>query len=341
MALERKRINLALQGGGAHGAFTWGVLDRLLEDGRLEIEGISGTSAGAMNAAVVAYGLATGGRDGARERLRTFWTQIGEAARFSPLKPSPVDRWLGIGNMDFSPAWMVFDSLSRMASPYDLNPFNFNPLERVLTEVVDFGRLATACAEERVRLFLCATNVKTSRIKVFKGEEIGPEAVLASACLPFLYQAVEIDGEHYWDGGYMGNPPIYPLIYHTDCSDVLLVKINPINIDELPTSAPEIFDRINEISFNSSLMRELRAIAFVRRLVDEHRLDPNRYKRLNLHAVEAERELAPLRVSSKLNAEPAFLDWLFALGRRRAEAWLDAHVDKVGRESSLDLDTFL
>ena len=255
-----KRINLALQGGGAHGAFTWGVLDRLFEDGRLAVDGISGTSAGAMNAAVVAYGLARDGNEGARAALREFWTRVAAAARFSPIKPSPLDRWLSLGNMDFSPAWLAFDALSRVMSPYELNPLNYNPLERVLTSVVDFAWLADQCAHERVRLFLCATNVKTSKIKVFMGEEISAAAVLASACLPFLYQAVEIEGEAYWDGGYMGNPPIFPLIYHTDCADVLLVQINPVNIDEVPKRATEIFDRVNEVSFNSSLMRELRTI---------------------------------------------------------------------------------
>jgi NTE family protein len=192
-----------------------------------------------------------------------------------------------------------------------------------------------------VRLFLCATNVRTCKIKVFRGHEIGADAVLASACLPFLFHAVEIDGEAYWDGGYMGNPPIYPLIYHTECADVLLVQINPVDIDEVPKRAPEIMDRVNEVSFNSSLMRELRAIAFVTKLIDEGRLEMGRYKRLNMHAIEAERELAPLTVSSKLNADRHFLDWLFRLGRRRAAAWLDAHLDKVGREDSLDLERFL
>ncbi len=339
---ETRTINLALQGGGAHGAFTWGVLDRLFEEEWLAVEGISGASAGAMNAAVVAYGLARDGRAGARAALREFWTEIAAAsARLSPIKPSPLDRWLSVGNMDYSPSWVFFDNLSRVLSPYELNPLNFNPLEQVLCDVVDFGWLAEQCESERVKLFLCATNVKTSKIHVFMGREISAKAVLASACLPFLYQTVEIDGQFYWDGGYMGNPPIFPLIYHTACADVLLVQINPINIDEVPKRATDIHDRINEISFNSSLMRELRTIAFVTRLIDEGRLDIDHYKRLNLHAVEAEAELAQLTVSSKLNADMRFLTWLFELGRRRGEAWLEAHGDKVGRESSLDLQAFL
>jgi len=270
-------INLALQGGGSHGAFTWGVLDRLLEDGRLEVEGISGTSAGAMNAAVLAYGLARGGRDGAREMLATFWHRIADAARLSPLQPSPLDRLLSVGNMDLSPSWFLFDNLSRLFSPYELNPLNINPLADVLRDVIDFEWLAEQCAGEVVRLFLCATNVKTCKIKVFQGREISAEAVLASACLPFIFHAVEIDGEAYWDGGYMGNPPIFPLIYHTTGSDVLIVQINPINIAEVPKRAPEIMDRINEVSFNSSLMREFRTIAFVTRLIDDGRLELGHY----------------------------------------------------------------
>ncbi|MEO1090244.1 MAG: patatin-like phospholipase family protein [Pseudomonadota bacterium] len=336
-----KLINLALQGGGSHGAFTWGVLDRLFEHGGLEIEGISGTSAGAMNAAVVAYGLARGGQEGARETLRIFWTKIGEAAKLSPIQPSPIDRWFSVGNMDYSPSWYVFDNLSRVFSPYQLNPLNINPLEDVLQDVIDFDWLAQQCCDKVVKLFLCASNVKTGKIKVFKDSEISAKAVLASACLPYVFQTVEVDGEFYWDGGFMGNPPIFPLIYGAESQDVLIVQINPINTDEVPTSAQDIFDRINTLSFNSSLMREMRAIAFVTRLLDEGHLDRQHYKRLNVHNVEAEREFTELGTSSKLNADPKFLDWLFQLGRERADRWLDRHYGKVGVTSSTDLQAFL
>ncbi len=336
-----KRINLGLQGGGAHGAFTWGVLDRLLEDGRLEIDGICGASAGAMNATVVAYGLARGGAQGARDALREFWTKTSEAARLSPIQPSLIDRWFSVGNMDFSPSWLFFDNLTRVLSPYQYNPWNINPLRQVLESVIDFDWLADQCDHDKIKLFLCATNVKTGKIKVFKGSEISPNAVLASACLPFMFHTVEISGEFYWDGGYMGNPPIFPLIYNTDTSDVLIVQINPVNIQSVPTSAQEIFDRINEISFNSSLMREMRAIAFVTKLIDKGDLELNSYKRLNLHMVEAEKELAALNVSSKLNADRRFLEWLFELGRKQGEAWIDAHIEKVGVESSFDIGAFL
>ncbi len=332
-----RRLNLGLQGGGAHGAFTWGVLDRLLEVEELEIVATSGTSAGAMNAAVMAYGLAIGGRDGARASLAEFWRRIGEAARFSPIQPSPLDRWLGLGNMDLSPGWLAYDNLSRMFSPYELNPWNFNPLRDVLEDVVDFAALATHCGARRVTLYLTATNVQTGRIKVFEGEEIGIDAVMASACLPFLFQAVEVDGQHYWDGGYSGNPPIFPLIYGTDCADVLIIQINPINIAAVPTTAPAIIDRINTLSFNSSLMREMRAIDFVSRLIDEGVLDRERYRRLNIHTIDAEAALAQLGVSSKLNADPAFLTSLFELGRDRCSAFLDAHLDKLGVASSTDI----
>lgn len=336
-----KRINLGLQGGGAHGAFTWGVLDRIFEHGGVEIDGICGTSAGAMNAAVVAYGLAKDGNDGARAALRDFWTKTAEAAKLSPIRPSLIDKFFSVGNMDLSPSWIFFDNLSRVMSPYQLNPLNYNPLRQVLESVVDFEFLAEHCKTNHVKLFLCATNVKTGKIKVFRDGEISAKAVLASACLPYIYQTVEVDGEFYWDGGFMGNPPIFPLIYNTDTSDVLIVQINPVNVPDVPTSAQEIFDRINELSFNSSLMREMRAIAFVTKLIENGDLDLKHYKKLNLHMIGAEDKMAELNVSSKLNADWAFLQWLFELGRERASRWLDEDFDKVGKESSTDIGVFL
>ncbi|MFO1358021.1 patatin-like phospholipase family protein [Plasticicumulans sp.] len=330
------RINIALQGGGAHGAFTWGVLDRLLEDGRLLIDGISGTSAGAMNAAVLAYGLARGGPPAARAALDEFWRRTSAAAAFSPMQPSWFDRWIGNGGMEWSPAYFVFDTLTRFFSPYQLNPMNTNPLRDVLNAVVDFDVLRRT---QDVKLFLCATNVRRGRIRVFETHEIGPEAVLASACLPFLFQAVEIDGEHYWDGGYMGNPPIYPLIYGTDSRDVLIIRINPIEIVEVPRTAREIMDRVNTLSFNSSLMREMRAIGFVTRLIDEGALDPAQYKRLRIHSIDAEERMAQLGVSSKLNADWRWLCELRELGRQKAQQWLARHFGDVGVRSSTDVAT--
>jgi len=329
-----KPICIGLQGGGAHGAFSWGVLDRLLEDGRLEIAGISGTSAGAMNAAVLADGLLTDGAVGGRRSLADFWRRVSDAGRHGPLQQTPLDRALGKGDLDHSPAWLFYDLLSRVVSPYQTNPLNINPLRDIVANLVDFDRIS---GDDAIKLFLCATNVKSGRIKVFCGEELSLDTVMASACLPHLFKAVEIDGEFYWDGGYMGNPPIYPLIYHTDCADVLLIQINPINIEHVPMNAREIYDRVNTLSFNSSLMREMRAIQFVTDLIDQDRLDPAKYKRMNIHIVDAEDELRELGVSSKINADWKFIDRLFELGRSRADIWLDRHFDQIGVESSIDI----
>lgn len=333
-APARKKINLALQGGGAHGAFAWGVLDRLLEADCFEIEGIVGTSAGGMNAAVTAYGLASGGAEGARAALRRFWTQISEAGRFSPLQPSVFDRLFRPGGMDFSPSYLMFDALSKMLSPYQINPLNLNPLRDVLVKTVDCEAIRNLDA---VKLFICATNVLSGKIRVFRNKEISTEAILASACLPFLFRAVEIDDEFYWDGGYMGNPPIYPLIYHCDCNDVLIVQINPIAIPELPTTAQAIMDRVNTLSFNSSLMREMRAINFVTKLIDNGFDDGGRLQRMLIHTIDAEVHFGRLGVSSKLNADWDFLTSLFDLGRGQADRFLADHFDKIGRASSTNI----
>ena len=334
MAETKKRVNLALQGGGAHGAFTWGVLDRLLEDGRLDIAAICGTSAGAMNGAALAYGMARGGPAEARRILGLFWRQVSERAAWSMLQPTLLDRLLSVGDMDLSPGWLLYDTLSRTVSPYLANPANYNPLAEVLDEIIDFAWLRE---HHTVGLFVCATNVKSGKIKVFPCPEVSAKAVLASACLPFLFQAVEIEGEYYWDGGFMGNPPIFPLIYETDCEDVLIVQINPIAVDEVPMTAQAIIDRMNELSFNSSLMREMRAVAFVQKLLDENRVPRGRYKDLKIHTIDAEAEMRQLGYSSKLNADSRFLDWLFELGRARASAFLDASYAKIGVESSTDI----
>ena len=323
-----------MQGGGTHGAFTWGVLDRLLEDGRLEFDGICGTSAGAMNAVVLAAGFAAGGAAGARAALDRFWREISAAAAWTPLHPTPLDRALSPGNMDFSPAWLLYDGLSRMISPYVANPAGLNPLRPVLESVVDFDRLRRASP---IRLFVCATNVRTGRPRIFAGPEIGADAVLASACLPLLFQAVEIDGEAYWDGGYLGNPPIFPLIDGTTTEDVLIVQINPITIAHVPRTANEILDRMNELSFNSSLMLETRSIHLVQELTAAGHLPPSRYKDLRIHTIDAEAEMGPLGYSSKLNADLDFLLWLFELGRNRASRFLTAHFAQIGVESSTDI----
>lgn len=329
-----KKINLALQGGGSHGAFSWGVLDRLLEDDRIEIEAVTGASAGAMNAVVLADGLAGCCKIEARATLRAFWEGVAEAAQSSPMRRTAVDVWRGVWNLDSSPAYLWFDLLSRVASPYDVNPFRLNPLRDLVNELVDFERVR-ACSTMKV--FISATNVETGHARVFERDELTCDHVMASACLPFLYQAVEIDGRAYWDGGYMGNPPLWPLFDHCESDDVAIVQINPISRPGVPKTAREILNRLNEITFNASLLRELRAIDFVGRLLAEGRLEGTGYRNVNVHLIGDELSLAALGASSKLNTERAFLDLLFNKGRNAAEIWLATHFDSIGARSTVDL----
>src|SRR5580692_4519052 len=312
-ATQQKTINLALQGGGAHAAFAWGVLDRLLEDERINIEGISATSAGGMNGACVAYGMAIGGRQAARTTLSDFWGRVADAACWSPLQPSWYDRLARNWGLEWSPSFPAFDMIGRLLSPYEFNPLNLNPLRDALAESVDFDELKKPTSP--VRLFLAATNVRTGKVKIFQGTEICAEAVLASACLPFLFQAVEIDGEHYWDGGYAGNPPIFPLIYNCSSSDVLIVQLSPMRREELPHSSMEILNRLNEISFNSSLLREMRAIRFVTRLIDDGIVLDGSLRRMRIHAITADHVIAKLSIASKLDADWEFLTSLRDSGR--------------------------
>ena len=330
-------IDLALQGGGSHGAFTWGVLDRLLDDTTLPIAGISGTSAGALNAAVLATGWASGGRSGAQAALRAFWLDVaGQSTALGGCFGAPA----GIAgfNLDMNPFYAWTQQFTRWFSPYQFNPLGSNPLRQVLQrhvqpQVLRHGPLA---------LFITATSVQTGQPRVFDRQDLSIDALLASACLPQLFRAVEIDGQPYWDGGYSGNPALWPLIYNTEALDVLLVKINPLLRPGTPDTAEEIADRINEITFNAGLVGEMRAIAFVQKLVDEGRVEPGEYKNLRLHMVADEEGLAPLTASSKLNTERAFLEALHALGRAAAERWLHAHRASVGVRSTLDLrQTFL
>src|SRR5712692_1675626 len=312
---ETKTINLALQGGGAHGAFTWGVLDRLLEDERIAIEGLSATSAGAMNATVFTYGYAMGGRDGAKKALAGFWRRVSHAASQGPLQPSWLDKMMGNHSLQFSPAFMMADLMTRLFSPYELNPLNRNPLKDVLEASVDFEALRQSDCP--IKLYLSATNVRSGKVKVFERHEICADRVLASGCLPFMFQAVEIEGEHYWDGGYMGNPAIFPLIYGCDSRDVVIVHINPLERARLPTTASEIINRINEISFNSSLMREMRAIAFVTKLIDDRKILDNSMKRMLIHGIEAANVMIELGALNKLNADWDNLTYLMTVGRER------------------------
>lgn len=333
----QRLVDLALQGGGAHGAYTWGVLDRLLEEPDLRIEGISGTSAGAMNAAVLASGYANGGgAKGAKTALETFWRRIAWAAQFSPFRRTPLDIALGRWSLDNSPTYIAYDLTSRLFSPYDLNPQGSNPLRDILAESVDFARLPSS----PIRLFVTATNVRTGRGRVFRNADLSPDVLLASACLPTLFQAVTIGNEAYWDGGYSGNPTITPLVRECACSDTLLVQVNPVERPGTPREAREISDRLNEVSFNSPLLKELRMIAVLRQVSDPGHCEGARWAAMRIHRISSPL-MAELGASSKLNGEWDFLSLLHAEGRRCATAFLEAHGADIGCRSTLDLDAFL
>jgi NTE family protein len=329
-------IDLALQGGGAHGAFTWGVLDRLLEEPWLQIDGISGTSAGAMNAAVMADGHAAGGPEGARSALEGFWRSVSRAALLSPFRRTPLDVLLGRWTLDFSPMFVAMDIASRLFSPYDLTPGGANPLAEILAERIDFARLARA----PIKLFVTATNVRTGRGRVFRNAEIRPEVLLASACLPTLFQAVELEGEPYWDGGYSGNPTLTPLVRECRSSDTILVPINPVERPGTPRSARDILNRLNEISFNAATLKELRMIALLRQVAPAGDGEGAAWAGMRIHRVRND-GMAELGYSSKLNAEWDFLSMLRDRGRESAEAFLAAHGEDLGRRSSVDLDVLL
>jgi NTE family protein len=329
-----KTVNLALQGGGAHGAFTWGVLDKLLEEDRLWVEAISGTSAGAMNACALAQGFHEGGAPAARARLAGLWKAISDSARMSPVQRPPHARLTGSWSLAGSPLYVFFDLVNRLTSPYERNPFNYNPLREVVGKAIDFEKVR-ACRE--VELFVSATNVRTGRGRVFHREEMSLDALMASACLPTLHQAVEIEGEAYWDGGYMGNPALFPFFDGSPSDDIVIVQLNPIVREELPRTAQEILNRVNEITFNSALLHELRAIDFVKRLLEEGHLDPARYRRMHLHVIASRKRMRPLDASSKLNVEWPFLQWLFEVGRDTARKWLEENFDMIGVHSTVDV----
>jgi NTE family protein len=329
-------IDLALQGGGSHGAFTWGVLDRLLEEEWLTIDGISGTSAGAMNAAVLVAGHAIGGAAGARAALERFWRSVSCAAVASPFQRSPLDVLLGRWTLDYSPVFVALDLASRLFSPYDLNPGGTNPLDTILAAQVDFAKLAGA----PIKLFVTATSVRPGRGRVFRNAEVRPEVLLASACLPTLFQAVEIDGEPYWDGGYSGNPTITPLVRECSSRDTILVQINPVERPGTPRSARDILNRLNEVSFNAVLLKELRMIALLREMVSACHDEAAAWAEMRIHRISSAK-MTELGYSSKLNAEWDFLVMLRDEGRRAAEAFLGEHGAVLGQHSSLDLAQLL
>jgi NTE family protein len=328
-------IDLALQGGGAHGAFTWGVLDRLLEEPWLVIEAVSGTSAGAMNAAVMAAAHASAGNEAARQALEAFWRRVSRAATFSPLQRSPMDVLLGRWSLDHSPAYIAFDMMARVFSPYDLAFGAGNPLTGVLAESIDFKCLAAA----PIKLFITATNVRTGRPRVFRNSELSPDVLLASACLPAMFQAVEIDGEAYWDGGYSGNPTMTPLVQECVSDDTILVAINPVERPGIPRSARDILNRLNEVSFNAVLLKELRMMALLRQVTSQDS-EVAHWSRMRVHMITSDL-MAKLGSSSKLNAEWAFLCLLRDEGRRAAEAFLAVHGEDLGQRSTLDIDRLL
>jgi NTE family protein len=335
-ARGRLLVDLALQGGGAHGAFTWGVLDRLLQEEWLQIDGISGTSAGAMNAAVVAHGYCSGSNDGARKALEGFWRRVADAARFSPLQRGPLDTLLGRWTLDNSPAFVAMDMMSRLFSPYDLNLTGWNPLRTILAEGIDFPRVV----QSPIKLFITATNVATGRAHVFRNRDLTPEVLIASACLPTMFRAVEIDGEAYWDGGYSGNPTITPLVRECESQDTIIVPINPIERKGTPRRANDILNRLNEVAFNAVLLKELRMIALLRKVADPGDEEGAKWARMRVHYVTND-IMSQLNASSKLIAEWDFFCMLRDEGRQSAQAFLDRHAENLGRRSTLDLDVLL
>lgn len=338
---KTRRVNLALQGGGTHGAFTWGALDRLLEEERIDFDGLSGTSAGAINGAIFALGLLENGRQGAKDALDRFWRSLGSAFAVSPMRSTPVEKALWGWDMSYSVGWNAFETLTRLVSPYQMNPFpmEFNPLRKALQESLDLSRLRGDKAA--MRIFISATNVRTGKPKVFTRPEITVDALLASACLPNIFRAVEIDGEAYWDGGYLGNPALWPLYHDRLASDIILVQLNPLLRPELPTSTGDIMNRLNEISFNASLMSEMRAIDFVQRMLESGRLEQPRYRRLFLHAIEDETRMRKFKLSTKFNGDWDFLCTLRDYGREAADRFLRESFGKLGHESSLDIQRYL
>jgi NTE family protein len=336
MKLEKKNVGIALQGGGAHGAFTWGVLDRLLEEDAIVADAMCGTSAGAVNAVTCAYGLHIGGPAKAKELLEELWRKVALSGSFL-FKPGMMDKAYGNGDIYNSAGYMMVNAITQVLSPYNFNPFNYNPLRDILSNLIDFEELHRY---NKKKLFICATNVKTNKAKIFSNKEITVDSVMASACLPFLFQAVEIEGEFYWDGGYMGNPPIFPIITNTSLRDIVLVKINSININSVPTTARDIADRVNEISFNSSLINEMKLIHYRNELIRNGILksDDKINREIFVHTISGYDALSQLSYSSKMNTSWEFLLDLKQRGREIAEKWLATDYKEVGLKSTFDVE---
>ncbi|MEM1289676.1 MAG: patatin-like phospholipase family protein [Pseudomonadota bacterium] len=326
-----KSIDVALQGGGSHGAFTWGVLDRLLDEPGFKITGVSGTSAGAMNAVALAQGLVEEGPAKAKTLLCTYWEKVTASAAFSPLQRTPFDRFFSGWNLDHSPMYKMLDTWSQFFSPYDVIDFGSHPLKEIVESTFSFDAINKS---KKIKVFQSATNVKTGRLTIFRQPSLSVETTLASACLPTLYRAVEIADQAYWDGGYMGNPPIIPLIRETDTRDTVIVQINPFRREEIPKSSSEINNRLNEITFNSSLVREIEGLGFLKALVTDQDLPLDEFRNGRLHRIAADEQMRELSASSKMNASPDFVKYLFDLGRHTCEQWLEENGDRVGRETT-------
>ena len=340
--MPNKVVTLALQGGGSHGAFTWGVLDRLLEDVRIDVEAISGASAGAVNAVVLAHGYAKGGRDGAREALAKFWQRVSAKAPFNflPDDMQPLDA-MGLSGM--VPAMLV--SLTRLLSPYQLNPFDINPLRDILAEQIDFDHLRNIGDKGRIKLFVAATEVASGKLRIFRNRQLSLDAVLASTCLPALHRAVEIDGEAYWDGGFTANPPIFPLLHQCRARDIVVVLLHAHPKAAVPTSADDIISRLTEIGFSSALFTELQGIALAKREAQQGwfaigRLE-RRLRNLHVHLVDAPDFMSRLHGLSKLNTQASFIKSLHEEGRKQGEAWLEQHFHHLGVLSSFNLAQYL
>jgi NTE family protein len=331
----KKKIAIGLQGGGSHGAYTWGVLDALLEDDRLEIEGVSGTSAGGMCATAVAHGLIKGGNAGARETLRYFWELIGEKGKTSPFQFNPFQKKVRDFSIGSNPAFMMLKSMMGLLSPYQFNPTGVNPMGDLIDKVFDFDALQKG--NDIVKLFLCATHVATGKLRIFNGETLTKEAVLASACIPSLFHAVKIEDDFYWDGGYIGNPALYPLIYGCETSDLLVIQLRRVYSPKLPTSVHDIANRLSEITQNACLTREMRSISFVTKLIDDGIVQPNALKRLHIHMIRDDAFMGGLDAGSGFFADMEFIQYLYEAGRRAGKEWLKNHFADVGVKTSAEI----
>lgn len=331
----RKKIALALQGGGSHGAFTWGVLDALLEDDQLDVEGVCGTSAGGMNATALAQGITEGGNLGARIKLKELWTAIGEGGRYSLMNPSYKDKMVRNFQVSKNPFFKFMEYISTVFSPYQLNPMNHHPLSDMANKVFDFKKLQTT---DKIKLYLCATHVATGKLKIFTGKDISKEALLASACVPQLFQAVDVNGEFYWDGGFIGNPAIYPLIYDCQTPDVVVIQIRRTHDSKLPVTVHDIQNRLGEITQNSCLTREMRSISFITKLLDDGTIPAGKIKRLNMHMIRDDDFFGTLERASGFCSDPDFLEHLFKAGKRCGKNWLRENYESIGVKSTANID---